>query len=135
MNHFEFPAKFRALYDQAVACYGAGQRGAETFFSPEDKAWIEREDRLRRIILGPSLTLVWLLGLLLAFNGGYWREGWFLAKFALVVGLSAYHGWMVGYAKQLARGERSLSETTLRLLNEVPGVAAALIVILAIVRP
>ena len=92
--------------------------------SPEDKAWIEREDRLRRIILGPSLTLVWLLGLLLAFNGGYWREGWFLAKFALVVGLSAYHGWMVGYAKQLARGERLLSETTLRLLNEVPGVAA-----------
>ena len=40
MNHFEFPAKFRALYDQAVARYGAGQRGAETFFSPEDKAWL-----------------------------------------------------------------------------------------------
>ena len=40
MNHFDFPAKFRALYDHTVAHYGAGQRGAEKFFSPEDKAWL-----------------------------------------------------------------------------------------------
>lgn len=103
--------------------------------SAEDKAWIEREDRLARIILGPSLTIVWVLGLLLAFNGGYWGELWFQAKFMLVIGLSGYHGWMTGYAKKLAKGERPLSEKTLRLLNEVPGVAAALIVILVIVRP
>ena len=50
--------------------------------SDEDKKWIEREDRLRRIILNPSLTIVWLLGLLLAFNGNYWDkyEGYDLDK-------------------------------------------------------
>lgn len=103
--------------------------------SDEDKKWIEREDRLRRIILNPSMTLVWVFGLMLAFNGDYWHEGWFIAKFLIVVALSGYHGWMIGYFRKLARGERPLTEKRLRLLNEVPGVAAALIVILVIVRP
>ncbi len=103
--------------------------------SDDDKKWIDRESRLLRIILDPSLTIVWILGLMLAFNGGYWGEPWFLIKFLLVIGLSGYHGWMAGYAKKLAKGLRPMTEKTLRLLNEVPGVAAAAIVILAVVRP
>ncbi|SKB42778.1 CopD family protein [Sphingopyxis flava] len=103
--------------------------------SEEDRKWIEREDRLRRIILNPSIILVWVLGLMLAFNGGYWSEGWFHGKLLLVLLLSGYHGWLIGYFKKLRRGERSLSESRLRLLNEVPGIAAAIIVILVIVRP
>ncbi|MGB3318394.1 MAG: CopD family protein [Sphingopyxis granuli] len=103
--------------------------------SEEDRKWIEREDRLRRIILNPSIILVWVFGLLLAFNGGYWSEGWFHGKLLLVLLLSGYHGWLVGYFKKLRRGERPLSEKRLRLLNEVPGIAAAIIVVLVIVRP
>jgi len=103
--------------------------------SDEDKKWIEREDRLRRIILNPSIVIVWILGLMLAFNGGYWSEGWFHAKLLLVLGLSGYHGWLIGYFKKLKRGERPLSEKRLRLLNEVPGVVAAIVVVLAVVRP
>ncbi|MGV1684927.1 CopD family protein [Sphingopyxis sp. NJF-3] len=103
--------------------------------SDEDKKWIEREDRLRRIILNPSIVLVWVLGLMLAFNGGYWHEGWFHGKLLLVLLLSGYHGWLIGYFKKLRRGERPLSEKRLRMLNEVPGIAAAIIVILVIVRP
>jgi len=103
--------------------------------SPEDARWIERETRLRRIIINPSMIVVWVLGLTLALNIGAFSQGWFLVKLAAVVALSGYHGWMVGYAKTLAKGERPLPERTLRLLNEVPGVAAAVIVILAVVRP
>lgn len=103
--------------------------------SDEDKKWIEREDRLRRIILNPSLVIVWIFGLMLAFNGNYWGETWFIAKFTLVLALSGYHGWMIGYFKKLSKGERPLTEKQLRMLNEVPGVAAAIIVILAVVRP
>lgn len=103
--------------------------------SDEDRKWIEREDRLRRIIVNPSLIIVWILGLMLAFNGDYWRESWFIAKLLLVIGVSGYHGWMIGYAKKLAKGERPMSEKALRMLNEVPGVAAAIIVVLVIVRP
>ena len=103
--------------------------------SDEDRVWIEREDRLRKIILNPSIIIVWIFGLMLAFNGDYWREGWFIAKFVLVLALSGYHGWMIGYFKKLKKGERPLTEKQLRLLNEVPGIAAAIIVILVVVRP
>lgn len=103
--------------------------------SDEDRLWIERENRLRQIIVNPSIILVWLLGLMLAMNGGYWTESWFIAKLVLVTLLSAYHGWMIGYAKKLAAGKRILSDKRLRLLNEVPGIMTALIVILVVVRP
>ncbi|KTE18555.1 hypothetical protein ATE67_17790 [Sphingopyxis sp. H050] len=103
--------------------------------SDEDRKWIEREDRLRKIILNPSILFVWIFGLMLAFNGDLWHEGWFLAKFLIVIALSGYHGWMIGYAKKLAKGQRPLTEKQLRLLNEVPGIAAALVVVLVIVRP
>ena len=103
--------------------------------SPEEALWVERERKLRKIILGPSIALVWLLGLALAFTIGAWDQGWFHAKLLVVIALSGYHGWLAGYAKKLARGERPLEGKTLRLLNEVPGVAVAVIVILVIVKP
>ena len=103
--------------------------------SPEDRAWIEREARVRTIILTPAIGLVWVLGLMLAFNVDAWHQGWFMAKFALVVALSAYQGWLGSYARKLAKGQRPLSGRAVRMINEVPGVAAALIVVLVIVKP
>lgn len=104
--------------------------------SPEDAKWISREGKLIRIIVNPSLIIVWVLGLSLAVSGG-WFSGqyWLHAKLLLVLGLSGYHGWAVGYAKKLARGERRLADRQLRLLNEVPGITVAVIVILAVVKP
>jgi putative membrane protein len=103
--------------------------------SPEEAVWIDRERKLLRIILWPSLVVVWVLGLSLAVTTGAFAQGWFHAKLALVLALSAYHVWMAGYASALARGERKLTGRKLRMINEVPGIAAALIVILVVVRP
>lgn len=103
--------------------------------SAEAEQWVERERKLLRIILTPSMVVVWVLGILLALTIDPWSDGWFHAKLALVLLLSGYHGWMAGYAKKLARGERPLEGKRLRMLNEVPGIAVALIVILVIVRP
>jgi putative membrane protein len=103
--------------------------------SPESALWIDRERKLLKIILWPSLVVVWLLGLALAVTTGAFSQGWLHAKLALVLILSAYHVWLAGYAAALARGERKLTGKQLRLLNEVPGIAAALIVVLAVVKP
>lgn len=103
--------------------------------SPEDRAWIEREARVRSIILTPAMIIVWILGLMLAFNVDAWGQAWFSAKLAFVLLLTAYQGWLGLYGKKLARGERPLSNKALRMMNEVPGVAAAIIVVLVIVRP
>lgn len=103
--------------------------------SPEDRAWIEREARVRSIILAPAMIVVWVLGLMLAFDIGAWSDGWFHAKLALVIGLSAYQGWLGAYGRKLAKGERPLSGKVVRAINEIPGIAAALIVVLVIVKP
>ncbi|RKF19051.1 CopD family protein [Altericroceibacterium spongiae] len=103
--------------------------------SPENDLWIERESKLRKIILTPSLIVVWILGIALASSINAWSEGWLHAKLALVLLLTGYHGWMVSYSKKLAEGKRTLSGKTLRMLNEIPGVTVALIVILVIVKP
>jgi protoporphyrinogen IX oxidase len=103
--------------------------------SAEEERWIERERKLRRIIITPAMILVWVFGLSLAWITQAWVLGWFQAKFLLVLGLSAYHGWMVGYGRKLARGERPVGGKALRVMNEVPGLAVVLIVVLVIVRP
>ena len=105
--------------------------------SPEDRAWIEREARVRSIILTPAMALVWVLGLMLATDNRMQVLGasWFHAKFALVVALSAYQGWLGSYARKLAAGQRPLSGRAVRMINEIPGIAAALIVVLVIVKP
>lgn len=103
--------------------------------SPEAAIWIDRERKLLKIIMWPSLIAVWVFGLALAVSGDWVTAGWFHAKLALVLVLSAYHVWLANYAAQLASGQRRLTGRTLRLLNEVPGVTAAIIVVLVIVKP
>ncbi len=103
--------------------------------SAERLHWVVREKRLIAIILDPSMVLTWLFGLMLAFDLGAYGMGWFRMKLLAVVGLSAYHMWMGNYAKRLVHGERLVSGRTLRLLNEIPGVAAICIVVLVVVKP
>ncbi|MCA1748591.1 MAG: CopD family protein [Parasphingopyxis sp.] len=106
---------------------GAGSR--------EDQAWIEREAKLANIIMNPSMLIVWVLGLALAYVTDAWMQPWLHAKLLLVVLLSGYQGWLMAYRKQLAAGKRTMSGRTMRLINEVPGIAVALIVILVVIRP
>jgi len=103
--------------------------------SVEEKRWIERERKLRNIIITPSMILVWIFGLTLATVGEHWREGWLHAKLLLVLALSGYHGYMVRYGKKLAAGQRPVSGKALRIMNELPGIATAAIVVLVVVRP
>ncbi len=101
--------------------------------------WVERERKIRNIILTPSMIMVWILGLALAANVGLFSGqhglGWLHLKLALVLVLSGYHGWAVGYARKLAAGKPTLTGRQLRLINEVPAVLVTFIVILVIVQP
>jgi putative membrane protein len=108
---------------------------ATTPGSAEDRAWIEREDRARTIILTPAMLIVWVLGLMLAVHLGVFGQYWFSAKLLLVVILTGYQGWITSYGRKLANGHRELGDKKLRMMNEVPGILTALIVVLVIVRP
>jgi putative membrane protein len=108
---------------------------ATTPGSAEDRAWIEREDKARTVILMPAMALVWVLGLMLAVHLNVWGQYWFSAKLLLVVILSGYNGWIGSFARKLAKGHREVDDRKLRLINELPGILTALIVVLVIVRP
>ena len=103
--------------------------------SAEDRAWVERERRTRSIILGPALIIVWVLGLALAVHLGAFTQGWFHAKLLFVILLSGFQGWLGAYGRKLARGDRPLENKTLRIMNEIPGIMTAIIVVLVIVKP
>lgn len=97
--------------------------------------WVERERKLRRIILTPAMIVTLLLGVALASMGSWWAAGWLHAKLLFVLALTGYHGWAVGYSKKLAAGRPTLTNKKLRLLNEAPALLIALIVVLVIVKP
>ena len=40
MSHYAFAQTFRSLYDQAVALYVGGRRGADTYFTADEAAWL-----------------------------------------------------------------------------------------------
>tara|TARA_R100001132_G_C3193815_1_gene44452 strand:- start:68 stop:511 length:444 start_codon:yes stop_codon:yes gene_type:complete len=103
--------------------------------SAEESLWAQRTRQLSKIILLPSIIVVWVLGLALAFSIGAWDQGWFHAKLLLVLILSGYHGYMVALSKKMARGERPIEEKRLRLIGEAPAILLALIVVLVVVKP
>jgi putative membrane protein len=103
--------------------------------SPGEAMWAERMGKLRAIILTPAMIIVWVLGLTMAYSGGWFTAGWLHAKLTLVLVMTGYHGWLVGQTKKMARGERPLSEKTLRMIGEVPGVLLILIVLLVYLKP
>ncbi|MEL7545791.1 MAG: CopD family protein [Pseudomonadota bacterium] len=92
--------------------------------------------RLRRIIMTPSIILVWLLGLtMVGLNTGLLSQGWMHVKLLLVFGLSGLHGYLVSLGRKIDAGESSISMTRMKLLNEVPFVTMIVIVILAVLKP
>jgi len=108
---------------------------ATTPGSAEDRAWIEREDKARTIILTPAMLIVWVLGLMLAVHLNVFGQHWFTAKLLLVVILTGYQGWIGSYGKKRAGGHRELEDKKLRLMNELPGILTAFIVVFVIVKP
>ncbi|UYV16276.1 CopD family protein [Porphyrobacter sp. ULC335] len=103
--------------------------------SAGEAKWATRMGKLRAIILTPSMIIVWVLGLSMAWSGGWFSEGWLHAKLTLVLIMTGYHGWLVGQTKKMARGERPLTEKQLRMIGEVPGLLLVLIVVLVYLKP
>lgn len=96
----------------------------------------EASNRLKRIILNPSLILVWALGLyMLYLNPGLLSLGWMHTKLLLVLILTGLYGYFVSIGKKIDRGEAAANSKTLKMLNEVPFIIMIGVVILAVVEP
>lgn len=93
------------------------------------------ERRLLRAIINPAMVATWALGLWLGWKGFAFSAGWLHAKIALVVAISALHGYFAGAARRFAEDRNTRRARHWRIMNEVPTVLMILIVILVVVKP
>lgn len=105
--------------------------------SEQSETFKVMELRLLRFITTPAMVASWILGLILALSGMIdWRaDGWFHAKLALVILLSAFHGACAKWTKDFAADRNTHDTRFYRIMNEVPTLLMMGIVILVIVRP
>ena len=93
------------------------------------------ERRLLKAIMNPAMVVTWVLGLTLAWTSGAYVTGWLQAKFALVLAMSAIHGWLARMVKDFAADRNSRGHRFYRVLNEVPTLLMIVIVVLVVVKP
>jgi putative membrane protein len=93
------------------------------------------ERRLLKGIVNPAMILVFLTGFTLVYLTGDWRDGWWQAKFVLVLGLAGLHGFFGRCVRGFAEDRNERSARFYRILNEAPTILMILIVVLAVVKP
>jgi protoporphyrinogen IX oxidase len=103
--------------------------------SPQARTFIVMERRLMRAIMLPALLATWATGLTLAVQAGFLHTGWFHAKFALVIAMSALHGYFSKLRNDLEEETNRHSSRFFRIVNEAPTVLMAGIVILVVFKP
>jgi protoporphyrinogen IX oxidase len=103
--------------------------------SEQSETFKVMEHRLLRYIMNPAMIVVWITGPLLAWQLNMYRDGWLMAKFALVVLLTVYHHALGLWRKDFAADRNMLDQRFYRLANEVPTVLMVGIVILVVVKP
>jgi protoporphyrinogen IX oxidase len=93
------------------------------------------ERRLLKAIVNPSMILVFLTGFTLVYLTGDWRDGWWQAKFILVLGLAGLHGYFARCVRSFAEDRNERPARFYRFLNEAPTILMIFIVVLAVVKP
>jgi len=122
------------MYLPRLFAYHTETAPAGSEFDAHFKVW---EAKLLRIIINPAMTLTWIFGVsLIAFHvyvmgqgWGFLLQPWMLVKLAGVVFLSGWHGFLAGARRKIAAGERPRSARFWRATNELPFLAAVIMVL------
>lgn len=134
----------KALHVIAVIAWMAGMLYLPRLFvyhcdaapgSAQSETFKVMERRLLRVIINPAMIAAWVLGLWLAYDGGWLVSPWFHAKLALVIAMSAVHGILARRMKDFAADRNTRSQKYYRVINEIPTVLMILIVVLVVVKP
>jgi putative membrane protein len=103
--------------------------------TPQSETFKVMERRLLKAIINPAMIAVWLTGLWLAWQGGWFRDGWLHAKIFLVLLMSGCHGFLAASTRRFAADANTRAPGFFRVVNEIPTVLLIGIVILVIVKP
>ena len=134
----------KALHIIAVIAWMAGMLYLPRLFvyhceadpgSRQSETFKVMERRLLKAIINPAMVVTWVLGLWLAWSGGWFSAPWLQVKLALVVAMSGVHGMLSRYVKDFAADRNRKSQKFYRIINEVPTTLMILIVLLAVLKP
>lgn len=105
--------------------------------SVQSEKFKDMEGRLLRFIINPAMIVTLFLGILLLLTPGVadWSKGWIWAKLVLVTALFTLHGFYSRWRREFAADQRTRPAIFYRIVNELPFLLAAGIIILVIVRP
>jgi protoporphyrinogen IX oxidase len=136
----------RGLHIIAVIAWMAGMLYLPRLFayhtraeagSQMDETFKIMEVKLLRIIINPAMILVFLFGGILFWvdltrlGPHFWLAPWMLTKLAAIVALASWHGFLAGARRAFAEDRNKRSERFWRVTNELPFLAAIIIVIAA----
>jgi putative membrane protein len=134
----------KALHIVAVIAWMAGllylprlmvYHAASALGSEQSETFKVMERRLFRAIATPAMFAAWGFGAWLAVSTRAWEEGWFHAKAACVVALTAFHVLLGSWVRKFAADRNARPARFYRLVNEIPTALMIAIVILAVVKP
>lgn len=101
-----------------------------------DETFQMMERKLLKIIMNPAMGAAWAAGLWLIWlrsgSGTDWSflaQPWMIAKLTGVVFLTGWHDYLARACKRLAAGDRWRSERYWRMTNELPFLAAIVMVL------
>lgn len=104
--------------------------------SHAETVFIDAERRLMKIIMNPAMIAAWTLGLMLLWirtDGlsapGVLLEPWLATKLVFVLLLSGWHGALSAARRTFAEGRNTRSQRYWRMTNELPFVAAIVMVL------
>jgi putative membrane protein len=103
--------------------------------SKMDATFKKAEERILRIIINPAMILSLIFGLGLVFADSAIRgwnfllQPWMLTKIAALLFLFSWHGFMAGARRKFANDQNTRSEKFWRATNELPFIAAIIIVL------
>jgi len=103
--------------------------------SPQSETFKVMEQRLLKLIINPAMIATWVLGLFLAWRGGFLAAPWFHAKLTLVVLMSAVHGYFAGAVRKFGEDRNTVPQRWWRILNEAPTALMVGVVLLVILKP
>ena len=103
--------------------------------SAQSETFKVMERRLLRGIINPAMIGTWILGLLLAWQGHHWSEGWFHAKLALLACMQLTHAGYARWRRQFGADANRHDRSFYRAMNEVPTLLMIGIILLAVLKP
>jgi putative membrane protein len=119
------------LYLPRLYVYHAGAEAG----SPMDETFKVMEVKLLRIIVNPAMFLVFIFGGTLVWidlarlGPHFWLAPWMLTKIVGITFLASWHGYLAGARRAFAEGRNRRSARFWRMTNELPFLAAIVIVL------